>query len=184
MLTLIALLVATGVWAQGVIGGGRQKPVITDYPATFAVDHGFYIYNVATDKFLSMGEAWGTQSCVVDFENDASGNKPFVYQFKNDVQENTTLPEGTYYLWSADVGKNRGWMARINTDGTSGNTSTCFSDGNAAHFSAFKTNWKVTDMGEGIYMITVPEDDPNGMYLDGCALGVDPEHYSNAATPR
>lgn len=175
-LLLLAVMTTASAYAE------RQKPVITDFPATFAADHGFYIYNVATDKFLSKGEAWGTQSCVVDFENDASGNKPFVYQFKNDVQESTTLPEGTYYLWSKDAG-GKGWMSRINTDSKAGSTSTCFSDGNAAHFTAFKTNWKVTDMGEGIYMITVPEDDPNGMYLEGCALGVNPEHYSNAATP-
>lgn len=175
-LLLLAVMTTASAYAE------RQKPVITDYPATFAADHGFYIYNVATDKYLSKGEAWGTQSCVVDFENDASGNKPFVYQFKNDVQESTTLPEGTYYLWSKDAG-GKGWMSRINTDSKAGSTSTCFSDGNAAHFTAFKTNWKVTDMGEGIYMITVPEDDPNGMYLEGCALGVNPEHYSNAATP-
>ncbi len=166
-----------------IVEGERQKPEIYDYPATFAADHGFYIYNMATDKYLSMGEAWSTQSCVVDFENDASGNKPFVYQFKNDVQENTTLPEGTYYLWSADAVKGKGWIARINTDSKTGKTNTCFSDGNASHFSALKTNWKITDQGEGIYLITVPEDDPNGMYLDGCALGVDPEHYSAFTTP-
>lgn len=177
-LLLLAAMTTASAYAE------RQKPVITNYPVTsWVTDHGYYIYNVGTDKWLSNGEAWGTQSCVVDFENDASGKKPFTYQIKNDVQESTTLPEGTYYFWSADVGKNRGWMARINTDGTSGSTSTCFSDGNAGHFTALKVNWVITDMGGGVFQITVPVDDPNGMYMEGCALGVDPEHYSKAATP-
>ncbi|MBQ7470843.1 MAG: hypothetical protein IJS97_00230 [Prevotella sp.] len=171
-LLLLAVMTTASAYAD------RQKPEIANYPAAeFVTDHGYFIYNVAADKFLSKGEAWGTQSCVVDFENDASGNKPFTYQIKNDKQENTDLPAGTYYLWSADAA-GKGWIARINTDSKAGSTNTCFSDGNAGHFSALKVNWVIAKQEDGTFLITVPADDPNGMYIEGCALGVNPEHYS------
>lgn len=171
-LLLLAAMTTASAYAE------RQKPVITNYPVTsWVTDHGYYIYNVGTDKFLSMGEAWGTQSCVVDFENDASGNKPFTYQIKSD----TNLPEGTYAFKSADA-KNAGWLFRTNSDGTSGNTSTCFSDGAEAKLTSGTVSWVITDMGEGIFQISVPTTD--GMYIEGCALGVDPdEHYSKVGTP-
>ena len=166
-----------------VVVGERQKPEIANFVVTtpFVVDHNYYLYNVSQAKYLSQGEAWGSQSCVVDFENDASGNKPFVYQIKKTGAGNT-LPDGQYFLQSKN-GKNQGWLFRVNTDGRSGSTSTCYSDGADSKASAANSTaaWVITQDDNGILQITLPTED--AMYIADCALGVDPEHYSNAAQP-
>ena len=141
----------------------RPCPNIFDYPTTFQTNHGLYICNVSTGKFISKGEAWGMQSCVVDFNDDPSSNHPFTYYIKNDPQEGTSLPEGTYYLWSPDASF-KGWLCRINTDAKAGNTCTCFSDGTASHFKTLRVAWEIEpkDTTKHTYYIQVPTSDPNG----------------------
>ena len=166
-----------------VVVGERQKPEIANFVVStpFVVDHNYYLYNISQNKYLSQGEAWGSQSCVVDFESDASGNKPFVYQIKKTGAGNT-LPDGQYFLQSKNA-KNQGWMFRVNTDSKSGSTATCFSDGTDSKASAANSTaaWVITQDENGILQITLPTED--AMYIADCALGIDPEHYSNAAQP-
>ena len=177
--TLLLLTVMVSATANA----ERQKPEIANYVVNtaFEVDHNYYLYNVSQNKYLSQGEAWGTQSCVVDFENDASGNKPFVYQIKKTGAGNT-LPEGQYFLQSKNA-KNQGWLFRTNTDATSGKTSTCYSDGADSKASAANSTaaWVITQDDNGILQITLPTED--AMYIADCALGIDPEHLSDAASP-
>lgn len=134
--------------------------------SSFAVDKPGYFVNVATGKMMSKGEAYGTQSVV-----DHNG---MVYQMKRIK----SMPEGQYYFYSNNTGKDGKVLFRVSTDSKVGEgVKACFVDG-SLKASAY---WKVDSVDTGIYIFSVPETDEE--YVEGQHMGVDENHESSAASP-
>lgn len=124
-------------------------------------DKTVYIYNIGTRKFLTMGEAYGTQSVVA-----AQGMK---YQLKR----TKTMPAGQYYLYA-----NGKAVFRTDTDTKVGSgVKACFGDGSVTA----KAYWQLDSVAPGVYTLQVPATD--AAYADGEYLGVDESHASSAASP-
>ena len=125
-----------------------------------------YIMNVATRKFITLGEAYGTQSIVA--------RNGIQYQFK----KTSSMGEGTYYLYSSQTGQNGNVLFRTSTDTKVGTgVKACFGDGTASA-SAY---WQLADVGDNIFTLQVPQN--NATYVEGEYLGVDEYHDSNVASP-
>ena len=138
--------------------------------ADFATDKTFLIYNEGTGRFLSKGEAWGTQAIV-----DPS---PMRFQVRHD----TSMPEGVYYLYSEDTGKTGYITFRTTGDDNVGKgVQACFVDGDQSHLTDKTAWWTINEVGDALYTIQIPEGQ-NGYDAD-CFLGVQTDHASNAAIP-
>ncbi len=125
-----------------------------------------YVYNIASRKFLTKGEAYGTQAVV--------GRQGLQYEWRR----TGSMAEGTYFLYSGQTGKDGKVVFRTSTDTKVGaGVKTCFVDGNAGN-TAY---WTVAADGENIYTLQVPATDAN--YVEGEFLGTDPNHQSDAASP-
>ncbi len=131
-------------------------------PSAIVADKPGYLMNLATRKFLAMGEAYGTQSVVA-----ASG---LLYQFKR----STSMAEGVYYLYSDQTGKEGKVVFRVDTDTKVGEgVKACFADGTASA----RAYWKVDSVAQGpVYTLSVPE-------TADAFLGTDATHQSSAASP-
>ena len=126
----------------------------------------YYIYNVGTGRYLTKGEAYGTQSIV--------GTSPM--RFKAIAKTNS---EGVYYFSSPDTGNNGKYLFRTSSDGNVGQgVKAVFVDGSSLGATAY---WSVKQAGNQIYTIQVPSTDAS--YVEGEYLGVQTDHESNAATP-
>ena len=126
----------------------------------------YYIYNVGTGRYLTKGEAYGTQAMV--------GTTPM--RFK--AIHSSNKPEGVFYFNSPDTGKDGKFLFRTSSDGNVGQgVKAVFVDGTAL------TNayWQVASAGDNIYTIQVPSTE--AAYVEGEYLGVQTDHESNAATP-
>lgn len=120
-----------------------------------------YILNVATRKYVAMGEAYGTQSVV------AVDGLP--YQFKH----TKAMPDSVYYLESG--GKT---LFRTDTDGRVGSgIKACFGDGSVSS----KAYWKIRLADDHTFTMQLPESDP--AYVADEFLGVNENHRSDAASP-
>ena len=132
----------------------RTSSIVFDTPG--------YIYNLGTRKYLTMGEAYGTQSVVA-----ANGLK---YQFKR----SSSMAEGLCYLY----GPSGKVVFRTSTDSKVGSgIKTCFGDGSLSK-TAY---WQLDSVSAGIYTLQVPANDAS--YREGEYLGIDENHKSNAASP-
>ena len=129
------------------------------------IDAEVYIYNVGTGKFISKGEAWGTQAIVSE--------NPMLYQ----VQHPAGLDDGVYVLYSDETGKSNKFMVRCNSDGQMGSGNRgMFVDlalGNAAHVA-------IEEVAGGYYTIKPAADAPEEMDPNWC-YGVNTAHASNQA---
>ena len=120
-----------------------------------------YIMNIATRKFMSLGEAYGTQSVVA-----ANGLQ---YQFKH----STSMADDVYYLVSN--GKS---VFRTETDTKVGEgVKTCFGDGAVSA----KAYWKIVMNDDNTFTMQVPEDDAS--YVADEFLGVQDNHKSDFMSP-
>ncbi|MCR5820665.1 MAG: C10 family peptidase [Bacteroidaceae bacterium] len=138
--------------------------------AEMAVNTPFYLYNVGTGRFMSKGEAWGTQAVGTD--------EGTPMKFK--LQRTAAMPSGTYQLYSDDTGKDGHLTFRTNGDSKVGSgTWACFVDGTTSNgVSAY---WSVT-LKEGLdYIIQTPKTATG--YNVNKALGINPDHASNEACP-
>ena len=127
----------------------------------------YYLYHVGTGRYLSMGEAWGTQAVV--------GNSPM--RFK--IEHKSNMPSGTYTLYSPDTGKDGHYLFRTSTDGNVGNgVKACFVDGPNAGSTAY---WAISDIGNHVYTIQMPSNQTGFKATE--FLGVQTDHASNAASP-
>ena len=147
----------------------EQRDIAHGRFGTLEINKDFFIYNVATGRYLSKGEAYGTQSIVSE--------EPMRYQFKRSA----SMAAGTYYLTSSDTGKTGTLLFRTWSDGNVGSgIAACFVDGT---LSSNGTNayWTVTEVRDGIYTLQTA---PTQSHYDAALyLGVDPNHDSGAATP-
>ena len=125
----------------------------------------YYIYNVGTGRYLTKGEAYGTQAVV--------GKEPM--RFEAVAKANT---EDVFYFSSPDTGKDGKFLFRTSSDGNVGQgVKAVFVDGTAL------TNayWSVKQVGNLLYTIQMPATDTN--YKEGEMLGIQTDHQSNAAAP-
>ncbi len=125
-----------------------------------------YVMNLATRKFLTKGEAYGTQAVV--------GRQGMLYEWRH----NKSMADGQYYLYSNQTGKDGKVLFRTSTDSKVGEgVKTCFVDGSMGA-SAY---WQVDSVDNNIYTLQVPATDAS--YVDGEYLGTDSYHQSGAASP-
>ena len=128
------------------------------------VDEPVYIYNTSEKRYMNKGEAWGTQAIV--------SKKGMKYQ----VKQTESMPDGQYYLYSTETGKDGKVLFRTNTDSHVGNGVTaCFVDGTLSE----KAYWVVdpakdADADSHLYTFRVPGANDSIQYL-----GVNPYHDSN-----
>jgi hypothetical protein len=126
----------------------------------------YYVYNVATGRYLTKGEAYGTQGIV--------GTEPMRFE----VNRSSTMAEGTYYFSSPDTGKDGKYLFRTSTDSNVGNgVKATFIDGSLSS----KAFWTIQAIGNQTYTIQTPSSQAD--YAEGCYLGVQTDHESGAASP-
>lgn len=155
---------AADVWKDYTIKEMRG-PAQPQY-SSFAANKVGYFVNVATGKILSKGEAYGTQSVV-----DHRGMR---YQLKR----TKAMPEGCYYFYSDETGKDQKVLFRVSTDSKVGEgVKACFVDGTLET----RAYWKIDSVAPGTYTFSVPEGDES--YVAGQYLGVDENHESGVASP-
>ena len=134
----------------------------------------YYLYNLGTGRYLTKGEAWGTQAVVEDTDN------PMRFELK----QTGKMPEGVYYLYSDDTGKDNHVFFRTSEDQTVGQgVKACFVDGENSH-TTDKTSWwalAAVDGQANVFTLQVPSGVTG--HKDGQYLGINPDHASNAASP-
>ena len=128
----------------------------------------YYLYHLGTGRYLTKGEAYGTQAVV--------GTEPM--RFK--VNHLSSMDDGVYYLSSPDTGKDGQYLFRTTDDGNVGKgVKACFVDGASA--SASTAHWKIQSVDDKTYTIQLPSN--NASYKEGEYLGVQLDHASGAASP-
>jgi len=127
----------------------------------------YYLYNVGTGRYLTKGEAYGTQAIV-----DATPMR-----FK--AQHPASKPEGVFYFYSDDTGNSGHYLFRTTTDTNVGSgVKATFVDGKSLTSTAY---WEVKQVGDGIYTIQLPSTEAS--YVENEFLGVQTDHASGAASP-
>ena len=136
--------------------------------APFETGKTYYLYHVGTGRYLTKGEAWGTQA-IVGTDNPMR----FVAGRTN------SMPEGTYYLTSEDTERSGHYLFRTNTDSNVGQgVQAAFVDGSGLTNTA---HWTITDVGNNVYTLSIPSGYAN--YNANRRWGVQNDHASNAASP-
>ena len=134
-----------------------------------------YVYNVGTGRYLTKGEAYGTQAVV------AETDEPMRFQ----LRRSAAMADGVYYLYSNDTGnENAHILFRTNTDKTVGQgINACFVDGadSKRTDSSHPAYWKVASVSEGIFTLQIPSNVKG--YVASQYLGVLPSHASDYSFP-
>ena len=134
-------------WGDAHVDRIRPIPV---YQKTFDVDTDYYIYNVGRGMFVNKGEAGETQATL--------GYQGMKYQIKHDDD----MPEGYYYLYSEETGKNNKVTFRTNSDGNAGlGVCAAFVDNNKGP-NAYWTITPFNDDVMGGFLIQIPENNVGG----------------------
>lgn len=139
--------------------------------AEIATGKYFYIYNEGTGRYMTKGEAWGTQAVV-------GSSSPMRFR----LYHTTAMPDGVYYLYSTDTGNDGHILFRTSTDTNVGSgVKACFVDGETSHTTDKTAWWDIQQVGDALYTIQVPSTVAG--YQEGRYLGVQTDHASNAASP-
>lgn len=129
----------------------------------------FYLYNLGTGRYMTKGEAWGTQAVVADTDN------PMRFQLRHTA----SMPDGVYALYSPDTDKDGHFLFRTKKDSYVGiGVNACFVDNAAVDTTAY---WQVREQGDYIYTFQVPSTLAD--YDETKFLGIMPNHASNYASP-
>ena len=131
----------------------------------------FYLYHVGTGRYLTRGEAYGTQAVV--------GEEPQRFQ----LRRSSGMAEGVYYLYTDENDiTSRHWLFRTSNDGRLGTgIKGCFVDGTSLTSASY---WKVTRLPESddaLYTFQIPSNVEG--YVLGEYMGVDLTHDNNNQTP-
>lgn len=162
------LFVATAPWSS-FVNITEQRDIAHGRFGTLATSKQFFIYHVATGRYLSKGEAYGTQ-VVVNME-------PMRFVFNR----TSSMPANTYYLTSPDTGRSNTLLFRTWTDGNVGSgIAACFVDGSLEN-NRSNAYWLVKEVADGVYTFQIAAAQAN--YDEKLFLGVDPYHDSGAAAP-
>lgn len=152
------------IYEQRTLSGGNYQE--------FEAQKEFYLYNLGTGKYLTRGEAYGTQAVV------AYTAEPMRFVFRK------TAYEDVYSIYSNDTGNTNHYLFRTTKDGKVGNgVKACFVDGSTDHLSDRTGHWVVKSVEgtEKVYTIQTPSDVSG--YVATEYLGYQPSHESNAASP-
>ena len=135
---------------------------------TFEVNTPYYLYNVGRGMFANKGEAWGTQSTL--------GHQGMKYEVRHD----NDMPEGYYYLYSDETGRNNKVMFRTNGDGRAGvGVCVAFVDNNKGD-NAYWTIQPFNDNVTGGFIIQIPEDTKGSCpFVATQAWGAQWDHWGN-----
>lgn len=162
------LFAATAPWSS-FVNITEQRDIAHGRFGTLATSKQFFIYHVATGRYLSKGEAYGTQ-VVVNME-------PMRFVFNR----TSSMPADTYYLTSPDTGKSGTLLFRTWSDNNVGkDVAACFVDGSLEN-NRSNAYWLVKEVADGVYTIQIAATQAN--YDEKLFLGVDPYHDSGAAAP-
>ena len=132
------------------------SPVEPDVPG--------YIYHIKTGRYLSKGEAYGTQSVV--------STNALLYQFK-------AVSGKTDVYGLVTDGK---YVFRTTTDSKVGTgVKACFYDGSSFDSKAYWQYAPAEGAAENVFTLQVPATD--GTYVEGNYLGVQTDHYSEYTSP-
>ena len=138
--------------------------------AELATNKSLYIFNEGTGRYLSMGEAWGTQAIVSD--------SPMRFQ----LRRSDNMPEGVYYIYCIDNSQNGHILFRTSNDSNVGvGVAACFVDGDNTHLTDRTAYWKIQSVGDNVYSIQIPSGQ-NGYKADKF-WGIQLDHASNIVSP-
>ncbi len=154
------------IYQQRTLAGGNFVTIETNKT--------YYIYNVGTGRYLTRGEAWGTQAIV------ANTDEPMRFE----LRRTATMPEGVYYLYSIDTGNTNHVLFRTSTDGNVGQgVKACFVDGATSHVTDKSAYWaiRLVEGSSNVYTMQTPTGVSG--YDANQFLGVQTSHASNAASP-
>ena len=152
----------------------RQRTLSGGDYVSIETNKNFFIYNVGTGRYLTKGEAYGTQAVVDDTD------EPMRFQLRHSA----SMPEDVYYLYSADTGNDNHVLFRTTTDGRVGaGIKACFVDGPTSHVSDKSSYWKFELVAGSDNTYTMQTPSNLSGYVEGEYLGVQPSHESNAAVP-
>jgi len=136
----------------------------------------FYLYNVGTGRYLTKGEAYGTQAIVDDTPT------PMRFELRKSA---AMTADGVYYLYSDDTDNTSNHILfRTSSDGKVGSgVKATFVDGPNTAISN-KTSWwqfALVDGETDVYTLQVPSGVAG--YAATNYFGVHPDHASNYASP-
>ncbi len=138
----------------------------------FNVNEDGYVYNIGTRKYISRGEAYGTQAVVAP--------TGMVYQFRR-----TTLSgKPCYYLYSEETGRDNKNLFRSEDDSKVGKgIRTCFVDGGSDRLTDRSAYWTVeyVEGDDPCFTMQVPAS-LKAAYVEGEYLGIDVNHETNAVS--
>ena len=130
-----------------------KEPLIT----SFTVNENCYLMNICEHRYITKGEAWGTQAVV--------GLEGMVYQIKREPY----MPDGQYYLYSDETGRDGKVLFRTVEDQTVGiGVTACFVDGELTR----DAYWQLIETDGPYFKLAVPE----GCDGAGSLLGVNTSH--------
>ena len=155
----------TGAEAQDPVGRTRPVPVAQ---TTFTPNTTYYLYNVGRGMFLNKGEAWETQA-ILSHQG-----------MKYEVRLDEYTPEGCYYLYSEETGKDNNVLFRTNTDGTVGEGVCATFVDNWPQAQSFWTINPFNDNVTGGFIFQIPENtDGPHPYVATQAWGARWDHWGN-----
>ena len=129
----------------------------------------YYLYNVGTGRYLTKGEAYGTQGVV--------GTAPMRFV----ANHTATMADDVYFFTSPDTGRSGKYLFRTSSDGNVGSgVKAIFVDG--TNLTAAAAYWTVKEVADMVYTIQVPST-VTASYVENEFLGVQTDHASNAASP-
>ncbi len=130
-----------------------------------------YLFNEGTGRYLTKGEAWGTQAVVGSSE-----------LMRFELRKNSTMSDSVYYLYSPDTDASGHILFRTSNDNNVGvGVKACFVDGDNTHISDKTSWWRVNSVGDGVYTFQVPSGVAG--YAADAYFGVQTDHNSNYASP-
>ncbi len=146
------------VWKEfGKIEEMRTKKTPAFCP--LQTDEWVYIYQVGSRKFLTKGEAYGTQAV-------ASSTK-----MRFQLKRNNSMEKDCYYLYSDQTGYDNHILFRTVSDQYVGvGIRTCFVDG----ILSPDAYWHVESVGDNKYTFQVPTT--NNYYVADQYMGINPNH--------
>ena len=129
-------------------------------------DKTYYLYHLATGRYLTRGEAYKTQAVV--------GTEPMRFKMVHPANK----AENIFYFTSPDTGTEGKYLFRTSNDGNVGKgVNATFVDGKSLNDAAY---WNVEEASKGVYIIQKPTASNSEKHL---WLGVQTDHESNAASP-
>jgi hypothetical protein len=168
-----ALYSAAEVWKD--FGQIREMRSVTQPPfSPFAINTPGYIFNKGTRKYLSRGEAYGTQAVVDQFG--------MLYQ----VRRSGTGPNAYHYFYSDQTGNENHNLFRTTKDSRVGSgVKACFVDGGSNRLTDKSAYWRLAyisdDENEVFFTLQVPSTFED--YVEGEFLGIDSKHKTDVGSP-